>query len=273
MTGQELLEKMDLVEPEYIEAADSKPAKKTHIWKKLGIAACFCLLFGTITAAATGAFGTRLIRSFTASPKSSDEEESGYELALLVDRKPINSFSEEIQSLKKTFIKQFKESVPWSSFYPGSYYQSFSTSAEACNYIGLPGLKSVEWEGMDDDCCSLSALGNEKGQLLQLSLENDYKVNNIRLQAFTHIYTEYCKPEDLTFGSYTTESIQFTEEFKTNKQGKQYQIIRSSAMESGFLGLEGYLVDNGILYSLNIAYLEEDAEQAEELLLQWANLF
>lgn len=273
MRGQEFLEKIVLVEPEYMEEADRTPAKKNRIWKKLVVAACFCLLFCTITAGAAKVFGTRLIRSFTASPESGDEEESFYELSLLADRKPITAFSEEIRSLKEIFIKQFREYNPISSLYPGSYGQFFSTSAEACSYIGLPGLKSPEWEGMEDDGCFLSALGNEQGQLLRLTLENDYEINNIRLQAFTHIYTEYCDPEDIILSTHTTESIQFTEEFKTNKQGKEYQIICSSAMKSGFLGLEGYLVDNGILYSVNISYLAEDTKQAEELLTQWANLF
>lgn len=37
--------------------------------------------------------------------------------------------------------------------------------------------------------------------------------------------------------------------------------------------LEGYIVDEGILYSLNIAYQENDSTQAMELMHQWANLF
>ena len=46
MRGNKFLDKMELIEPAYIEAADVKPGKKKNVWCRWGtIAACFCLAF------------------------------------------------------------------------------------------------------------------------------------------------------------------------------------------------------------------------------------
>ena len=44
MRGYELLEKMELIDPAFVEAADAPPVKRKNIWVKWGAtAACFCL--------------------------------------------------------------------------------------------------------------------------------------------------------------------------------------------------------------------------------------
>ena len=45
MRGIELLDKMELIDPAYIEAADARPQKKRNVWLKWGaVAACLCLV-------------------------------------------------------------------------------------------------------------------------------------------------------------------------------------------------------------------------------------
>ena len=47
MTGQELLDLMEFVEPQYIEEAETFPIRKKVVWKKwVALAACLCLLLG-----------------------------------------------------------------------------------------------------------------------------------------------------------------------------------------------------------------------------------
>ena len=46
MRGNELLDKMELIDPAYVEAADTKPKGRKNTWVKWGaVAACFCLVF------------------------------------------------------------------------------------------------------------------------------------------------------------------------------------------------------------------------------------
>lgn len=47
MKGNELLDKMELIDPAYVEAAEVKPARKKRVWLKWGAAAaCLCILAG-----------------------------------------------------------------------------------------------------------------------------------------------------------------------------------------------------------------------------------
>lgn len=51
MRGNEFLDKMELIDPAYIEAADTKPKKKENVWGKWGaLAACLCLIAATAIA-------------------------------------------------------------------------------------------------------------------------------------------------------------------------------------------------------------------------------
>lgn len=51
MRGNEFLDKMGLIDPAYIEAADTKPKKKENVWGKWGaLAACLCLIAATVIA-------------------------------------------------------------------------------------------------------------------------------------------------------------------------------------------------------------------------------
>ena len=52
MRGNELLEKMELVDPAYVAAADAPVKKGTPRWLRWGaMAACLCLVIGGIWAA------------------------------------------------------------------------------------------------------------------------------------------------------------------------------------------------------------------------------
>ena len=45
MTGNELLDKLSLIDPAYVEEADREPKKKNYSWLKFGaLAACLCLI-------------------------------------------------------------------------------------------------------------------------------------------------------------------------------------------------------------------------------------
>ena len=67
--------------------------------------------------------------------------------------------------------------------------------------------------------------------------------------------------------------MEFTESYYTTPKGIPLHIIESTALESGYMGLDGYLIKGGVLYNLHIAYLEKDKEQAKALLYEWADLF
>lgn len=108
--------------------------------------------------------------------------------------------------------------------------------------------------------------------MLSVSVETLYTVGDIRLQFFATIYTAHTDGE-ITVSTATTENVGFSEAFHTTESGKTLHVIAQTALESGYIGMDGYLVEGGVLYHLRIAYLEKDATEAADLLQQWADLF
>ncbi|MBQ8558944.1 MAG: hypothetical protein IJ439_03045 [Tyzzerella sp.] len=265
------------VSDEYIEEAvnavlDKAIVKRKKIRYLVPLAACLILVFSAFTVLAKTSWGTRIIDMFTSRTESGPcYSESGYDLSVDIKKVPISQLQGDVRQVSEIIAEQFDNYEPWDSWYPGSWYKEFPSSAEAIAFVGLKSLESLDWN-LKELNTSLSVTGNAEGELQSLDIETDYKVEDIRLQAYSRIYTENYTDE-IIFGIRTTEDISFTEAYYTTDNGLQCHIVTSTALESGYLSKEGYVVKNGVLYSLHIAYLEKDAKQAEELMCQWAELF
>lgn len=260
----------------FIEEAEAVTAgnrtKRSLRVRLLPLVACFILAFCTVTVFAATNWGTHIIDMFTSRTEpGSDFSESGYDLSIDIEKIPVKLLDGDIQEVPGIIIKQYENYKPYDSWYPGCWQKKFTSFTAAKKYVGLSSLKSLDWN-LEEQSTILIVTGNVEGKLQILQLETDYQVVDIRLQAFSHIYTEDYD-EEITYGSRTTEDIAFTEAFYTTDNQLQCHIIRSTALESGYLMMDGYMVQDGILYNLHIAYLDKDAKQAEELLYQWANLF
>lgn len=251
---------------------ENESAKRLLRLRLLPIVACLIIILSTVTIFASTGWGTRIIDIFTSRTEpGSDFSESGYDLSIDIEKIPVNLLKGEVQEVPSVIVQQFENYKPIYSWYPGSWHKEFSSFAAARDYIGLDFLDFLDWN-LEEQSIKLMVTGNAKGELLILQLETYYQVDDIRLQAYSHIYTEDYD-EKITYGSRTTEDIVFTESFYTTDNQLQCHIITSTALESGYLMMDGYLVQDGILYNLHIAYLEKDVKQAEDLLYQWANLF
>lgn len=119
---------------------------------------------------------------------------------------------------------------------------------------------------------TLHVFGNERGEILSVNLETSYTVDKMNVQFFSQIYTEHYE-EEITFGTRIGEDVEFDESFYTTKNNHKCHIIESSAMESGYMGVDAYIADKNVLYSLYVAYKASDHAQAMEIVHQWADLF
>lgn len=274
MRGQELLDKMDLIDPVYIEAAEGAPergAGKVKLFRKLKyirwgvVAACLCIVLGATTVLAVTGLGTRLIGFF------SGHEESGYELSAHLVRFPVAELKGEIQEVPAQIRQQYESYKPYMNWFPGSWEKTFGTRDEAYDYIGFDKLKRLPWDAEEKET-TLRVHGRENGDIIIVSVETWYTDGDIRMFFFSHVLTEN-EAGEFAIRSATTENVGFSESFLTTNKGKTLHVIDMTAMESGYLGKDGYLVEDGVLYQLHIAYRGKDAGRAEELLKQWADLF
>ncbi len=272
MNSMEFSQALGQIDEKYIqEALDYRvPAKirrRPRLWAALAAAV---LLVGVCVAAEI--WGTRVVDMFTSrSEPGSDFTESGYDLTANVERFPITDFSPELQGVGTAIQEQFAEYELWSSWYPGHWQKEFDAPQEAADFIGLDGLKLLDWD-LTPTRITLNVSGDKDGVLDSLIWETDYVDGDVRCQAFVRIYTENAEG-DVILATRTTEEETFAQSYYTTKSGKTCHIITASALESGCMGLDGYLVKNGVLYQLHIAYLEEDAGKALDRMTQWAELF
>lgn len=268
MRGKEFLDKMELIDPAYVEAAEAASAPKIRKMKRIrwgAVAACLCLLLGTTTVLAATGLGTKLLSVFRS------REETGYELSADIVKFPAAELKGEIRKVPALIRQQFETYQPYMNWAPSTWEKTFGTRDEAYDYVGFDKLKRLSWDAEEKET-TLRVLGTEKGDITSVDVETWYTEGDIRMQYFAHVFTENAEGE-ITFLTATTEKVGFTESFRTAKSGKTLHIIDMSAMESGYLGKDGYLVVDGVLYNLHIAYREKDAGRAEELLKQWADLF
>lgn len=273
MTGEELLRKLELADPAYVQAAADAPPerRRPRLRRALLAAACVCLLASAAAVAAGG--GTWLLDSFTArGAPGSDFTQSGYDLAADVEKFPVSALTGDIREAGEEIARQFANHDPLSSWSASTLRKSyFPSAADARVYIGLDALRGLDWD-LEETRTMLSVTGNSQGQLLRIGLETDYEVEGVRLQAFADIITEHDE-NDVIIGTRTTEDVAFSESLRTSAGGRRYQVITDTGLASGYYGLDGYLVEDGVLYSLHLAYLKEDEALAESLLRQWADLF
>ena len=268
MRGKELLDKMELIDPAYVEAAEAVPSSKPRKIKRIGwaaAAACLCVLLGTASVLAATGLGTKLIKFF------SSREESGYELSAEVVKYPADEFKGEIREVPELIRQQFDSYEPFMSWFPGDWERIFETRDQACDYVGFDRIKRPQWNAREEQTI-LRVQGTEEGDITSVCVETWYTDGDIRMQFFTDVFTENAE-EEITVSTVMAEKVGFAETFRTTSSGKTLHVIEQTAMESGFLSKDGYLVEDGIIYSLHVIYKEKDAEQAEELLMRWAELF
>ena len=266
MRGNELLDKMDLIDPAYVEAAEAAPKVRKFSRIRWGVvAACICILMGTTTVLAVTGLGTKIIEFFK------NKEESGYELSADIVKFPASDLKGEIREVPALIQEQFKNYQPFMSQAPGYWEKDFETRSAACEYVGFEKLKCLQ-PNAEEEQTMLHVQGTENGNITAASVETWYTAGDVRMQLFSDIFTEDLEDE-ITILTATTEDVDFTESFYTTKSGKTLHVIDQTAMESGYKGLDGYLVEDGVLYHLTVIYLEKDAEQAKTLLEQWAEQF
>ncbi len=272
MNSMEFSQALGQIDESYIQEvmdyrAPAKTRRRPRLWAALAAAV---LLVGVCAAAEL--WGTRVVEMFTSRAQpGSDFTESGYDLIANVEKFPLGDFSPELQGVGGAIREQFAEYELWSSWYPGHWQKTFDTPQEAADFIGLDGLHVLDWD-LTPTRVTLNVSGDKEGTLDSLMWETDYVDGGVRCQAFARIYTEHYEG-DVVLATRTTEEETFGQDFYTTKSGKTCHIITASALESGYMGLDGCLVDGGVLYQLHIAYLEEDTEQAQARLQKWADLF
>ena len=258
---------LGLIDEDLLDAALPKRRRGRTV-RILLAAACVCLVLGTITALAAGA-GTTLLAKFR---KGEDGGfESGYDMAAQLTPFPEEALTGDIREVPALIRRQIEEATPWSNQLPNVYIREFDTSAKAIEYVGLEELRPIRWD-VEETGTTLSVFGGQRGEIASVSIMTYCRRGEVRLQSQAWLRTEK-GGADAALGVRTTEDVDYTEESFTAAGGFICHVIRSTALESGNVTYDGYIVRAGILYTLHAAYPPSAEAQADGLLHTWADQF
>lgn len=265
------------VHDEFVDEAQMamKSKKKKHFLmriKVIPLVACLLSFFVVTSVLALTDWGTYIIDIFSSrTEEGSDFSESGYDLGVYVEKVSVDKLSEDIQNVSEAIIHQYETYKPYNSWYPGHWQESFMSLEDAYEFIGYEDLYKVKLGAIEEQV-KLNVHGNEKGDIQSISLNASYRIDEVRIQSSLYITTEN-DTEPITYGTRTTEDVEFTEKLYETKHHLTCHIISSSPLESGYMSYDGFLVRKGILYNLHVIYKETDEKQAYKLLLNWADSF
>ena len=269
MSTKTFSDAMGLIDDKYIlEAAEySKSTGKILRLRRIPTAAAVALLAVLLLGCAVlaaGVFGTQLLGFFHSG------EESGYDLSVNIEKVPLDALTGKIRETGGIIRQQFSEYKEFDSQSPDSWQGTFATRDAACDYIGYNKLKRIDL-GYDEKETTLTVAGNEQGQILSFALDTDYTAGDMRVFFSSFVFTEYHKGENW-ISDRATENLDYEESFYTTASGNQCQMISASAMESGVLWTDGYIVEDSVLNTLHVIYRDGDAAEAVELIRHWADL-
>lgn len=265
MNVPRIADAVGLIDEELV-ATQFPPQKRRPVRRVLIAAACAVLLLGTLTAFAASGAGTTLLAKFRRGP---DGFESGYDISARLTPFPEEALTGDIREVPALIRRQLEEATIWSSWLPNDYVREFETAAQALEYVGLEELRPIRW-AVEETGTTLSVFGGKRGEIVSVSIMTSLREGDVRLQAQASLRTEN-NSADATFGVRTTEDVDYTEETFTAVGGFTCQLIRSTALESGVLIYDAYLIRAGILYTLHAAYPPSAAPLADELLHTWAD--
>lgn len=226
--------------------------------RRLLVAACVALL--VLMAACAGESGGVKLSNVI-----SEAEESSYQISIGAEKLPLRALSRDFRrEAEETIRRQYAEFPPWSDRFPGSWYKTFNSWADACDYIGLELTEPLPGAGETE----LSVSGDRKGRISFLSLTQDVFSGAVNRQDSVWIYTRNQNGE-LTTGFAAREELRFGEETRAAASGREALILRSSPNEMGYRSIAAYLVDGAALYILHLNCQEPDLPQAEAELEAW----
>ena len=258
MKRDKIYEGISGISPEFIEEAESHvfPARrKPRLVKWAAAAAVFVALCGVGAYGMSGGFNVRKLVL------------NGYEVSADISRIPMKQITGQVNEASETIKTQYKNYVPTSSFFPGSFYKNVSSAEEAAAYIGYDKLQIPAFP-YDRGDITVAVTGNQSGRLIQIQIMQDCVTEKVTAQNWTTLFTEHYDKNVFDLGWAGTGSYEM-QEFITGA-GHRCIVFESDAQVQGRKGLTAYITTGDIVYMCHSAFNAEDRADAEKIIHDWA---
>ena len=198
--------------------------------------------------------------------------ESGYEVSITSRRVTEDEFSEEVLAVKQELLEDIAASKDREG-QPFGWIRDFDSVEAAAAFIGHPQLKTPKTPG-ELLQTGVVVLGNDKAELLYVeffarsTLEGFHYPIDMTESAV--IYTTTMFPE--TGSGIKEDGLTYKDEAYLTKNGKEAMIVMPTEYW-GNSGMEGYLVDDSVVYTLWLNCGKEDHDRAMQIMKEWLDQF
>ena len=312
MTNEDILDSIGSIEDSYIDEVDSlRRAQKSGRGKTLlrkimiPLAACLSLILVGFTAHHLLFSGNVLLfsGSTVGDGKLTDAKVYFDPDKTLIDMDEING---TVTGVSDIIVERFK-TMEWdesseikpAGSYPGSYSTMQYSAEEIKAFIGCSRLKMAPLllNGLiskNGIMANINVFGEKNGNIENIIIGIDSRINDMNVQTFTTIFTENQKiAEDGTIGMWLmsgqNDHYELSDLEKEMKvvNNREFMIIKNdskSYIDPSYYP-DGYkITDSGVsknifwqedkvIYNLHIFYPEDREADAEEIITEWMNAF
>lgn len=278
MNGRDLLNGLNDIEDELVEAAEAKPRRHIAPRQIFVLAACLCVLLLGGGWAAGDIWGARLVKT------STGLWESGYRMEAEVRSFSAEDFSPQVREALDADWEKWEsmdpESQTLSSWMPGMLFRYFDTWEEAEAFLGISldnPLEDVDWlekgthfGGARDDPglttedsrmhCKVVIYDDGGGEAGGGSVSAGYLAGDIRVTLSPSLQVDGGVD---AHNALWNGPVGFRTDTYRMRDGQSVIIVSEKQFgKSGYISQDAFFIWDGLLYDL---HLVASAEQEEEL--------
>lgn len=272
MTGNDLLQAMNYLEDEMVEQAaqTSSNAQITPVHNRRSKFAKTALKWGAAAAAALLFFGGGVAYADRYGIiRTNPGWKSGYHVDITSRRVTEDEFSEEVRAVKQELQKDISATKDAKKTPAFGWIRDFNTVEETVAFIGHDNLKLPKFPGKLEQT-GVVVLGNDKADILYAEAYARYSMDRVWATISCRIYTETFSYN--TGGGIKEDGLQYVDETYITANGKEAFIVIPTEY-AGNHGIQGYLVEDSVIYELWISGYEKDASHIIQLMKDWLDKF
>ncbi len=221
----------------------------------------------------------------------SNEDESGYQLQVKVNKIDHNDFDGEIIEVKDIILNQIENYDPYMSSYPFGYTKNFGTIGDSMEYLGI----DISYFTIEEDApATMNIMCNSSGDIVQILIMTDYTIYGNNVQVWYYIFSDLqenpyyeimngiaegelmeeglvtfsAEEESIVFGSVAAEEINYQIETVSLSDGQQIPLVLSGKNANNIETAESYFSQSDIVYSIHVAADADKEVTARDTLLE-----
>ena len=271
MTGKDLLQAMNYLEDELLEQSTQAPYKNqitdvTLVHNRKRRFAKAALKWGAAAAAALLFFGGGIAYAAKYGIiRTNPGWKSGYHLDITSRKVTEDEFSEEVRAVKQELLADIAATEDIQKAPAFGWIRDFDTVEETVAFIGHDSLKLPEFPGTLEQT-GVVVLGNHQADILYTEAFARYSFEHEWATISCRIYTEAFSYN--TGAGIKENGLQYVDETYVTANGKE-AFITYPTEYAGNHGIQGYLVDDSVIYELWFSGYEKDADDILQRMKEW----